>query len=165
MDHLLSGQDREEALSRAYVQAVAAGAGYVTATMDFDRDGVDLEIKAGGAMRPSIGLQLKSTVNLPDHGNGIFRFALKRRNYDLLRIETQMPRILVVLRLPKDEEKWLSISEDALILRHCAFWVSLANAVDVDNETSVTITNPSANRFTVDNLQNLMEQSRKGVIL
>ena len=38
----------------------AAGAGYVVAMMDFDRDGVDVEIKAGGAMRPSIGLQLKA---------------------------------------------------------------------------------------------------------
>lgn len=65
-DNLLTGTDREEALSRAYVQAVAAGAGYVVATMDFDRDGVDVEIKAGGAMRPSIGLQLKATTNLSD---------------------------------------------------------------------------------------------------
>jgi hypothetical protein len=47
-DHLLTGADREEALSRAYVQAVAAGAGYIVATMDFDRDGIDVEIKTGG---------------------------------------------------------------------------------------------------------------------
>jgi hypothetical protein len=45
-DHLLAPNDREEALSRAYVAAVAAGAGYALAPMDFDRDGVDLEIKA-----------------------------------------------------------------------------------------------------------------------
>ncbi len=47
---LMSVTDREEALSRAYVAAVAAGAGYLTASMDFDRDGVDVQIRAGGAM-------------------------------------------------------------------------------------------------------------------
>jgi hypothetical protein len=88
-DGLLADTDREEALSRAYVQAVAAGAGYVVGTMDFDRDGVDVEIKAGGAMRPSIGLQLKATVNLGGATDGVFRYPLKRRNYDLLRIPTQ----------------------------------------------------------------------------
>jgi hypothetical protein len=164
MDHLLSTQDREEALSRAYVQAVAAGAGYVTASMDFDRNGIDIEIKAGGAMRPSIGIQLKATINLPDPGTGIFRYPLKRRNYDLLRIETQVPRILVVLRLPREEENWLSITVDALTLRHCAFWISLANAKQVDTEASVTVSIPSANQFTVESLQNLMEQSRRGEI-
>ena len=164
MDQLLSSQDREEALSRVYVQAVAASAGYVTSVMDFDRDGVDLEVKAGGAMRPSIGIQLKATINLPDPSVGVLKYPLKRRNYDLLRIETQVPRILVVLRLPQDEANWINVSTEALILRHCAFWVSLANAGDSDNATSVTISVPSANQFTVSSLKALMDQSRKGVI-
>jgi hypothetical protein len=63
-DRLLETTDREEALSRAYLHAVAAGAGYAVATSDFDRDGIDCEIKAGGRMRPSLGVQLKATINL-----------------------------------------------------------------------------------------------------
>ena len=59
--------------------------------MDFDRDGVDVEIKAGGAMRPSIGLQLKATINLGDAKDGLFHFPLKRRNYDLLRLPSLIP--------------------------------------------------------------------------
>src|SRR5262252_8228554 len=35
-DNLLSTQDRQEALSRAYASAVAAGAGYVTYIPDFN---------------------------------------------------------------------------------------------------------------------------------
>lgn len=98
-DVLLTNADRKEALSRVYVHAVAARAGYVTAMYDQDRDGVDLRIQAGGEMRPAIELQLKATVHLAASDDGHFRFALKRRNYDLLRIETQTPRLLVVLDL------------------------------------------------------------------
>ena len=55
-DMLLTVPDREEALSRVYTRAVAAIAGYVTADTDFDRDGVDLRIQSGGAMRPALDL-------------------------------------------------------------------------------------------------------------
>lgn len=36
-------------------------------------------------------LQLQATVNLGESHDGHFRFPLKRRNYDRLRIETQTP--------------------------------------------------------------------------
>ena len=63
-DALLSVRDREEALSRAYVRAVAGFAGYVVSEADFDRDGIDLRIHAGGDFNPAIGLQLKATIGL-----------------------------------------------------------------------------------------------------
>ena len=64
--------DQEEALSRVYARAVAARAGYVTADYDMDRDGVDLRIQAGGAMRPALDLQLKATINLGQPHDGHF---------------------------------------------------------------------------------------------
>ena len=63
-DALLSGNDREEALSWAYVRAVAAFAGYTLSAPDYDRDGIDLRIHAGGELSPSVGLQLKATTRL-----------------------------------------------------------------------------------------------------
>ena len=164
-DHLLTEADREEALSRAYVQAVAAGAGYVVATMDFDRDGVDVESKAGGAMRPSIGLQLKATINLGDPADSMLRFALKRRNYDLLRIPTQIPRLLVVLDMPCEKDHWIAMSPECLMLKRCAFWVSLAGAAETENETSITVSIPASNRLDADALRALMERSRSGASL
>jgi len=101
-DRLLSRGDREEALSRAYLQAVAAAAGYVVASLDFDRDGIDCVIRAGGRMRPALGVQLKATVGLGEPSAGCYRYPLKRRNYDLLREPTQTPQVLVVLALPED---------------------------------------------------------------
>ena len=163
-DALLTTGDRKEALSRAYVQAVAAASGYTTSECDFDRDGVDLRVCAGGKMRPAIDLQLKATVNLRVSADGYRRFALKIRNYDLLREETQLPRLLVVLDLPRDEEQWLTITADQLILRRSAYWLNLEGAKETDNRASVTVAIPRNNVFDVDSLRSLMDQSRRGSI-
>lgn len=45
---LLKEPDRKEALSRVYVKALAALAGYTTSVPEPDRDSVDLQIRAGG---------------------------------------------------------------------------------------------------------------------
>ena len=124
IDALLTTSDREEALSRAYAHAVSAQAGYTTAVYGEDRDGVDVRIQAGGAMRPAIELQLKATINLGEPGGeGYFHFPLKLRNYELLRIQTQTPRLLVVLDLPRDETQWMTITSDELVLRRRAYWL------------------------------------------
>jgi hypothetical protein len=163
-DALMTSTDREEALSRAYVAAVAAAAGYVTAVMDFDRDGVDLEIRAAGPMRPALDLQLKATMNLGEPITGKFRFPLKRRNYDLLREQTMIPRILVVLGLPRDHSDWLSVGPEELIMRRCARWVSLFGFPESENKESVTIPLPEENRFDVEALGALMNKARAGSI-
>lgn len=163
-DALLTDQDREEALSLVYVRAVAAYAGYVTAECDFDRDGVDLRIHAGGAMRPALDLQLKATVNLAESQDRRYGFRLQRRNYDLLRDETQTPRLLVVLDLPNDETQWMTITTEELVLRRCAYWLSLKGYAETDNSSSVTVYIPKQNVFDVEGLRVLMERSRQGGI-
>ena len=163
-DALLRSTDEEEALSRVYVQAVAARAGYVTSNCDLDRDGVDLRIHAGGDMRPALDMQLKATINLREATDGLFRFPLKQRNYDLLRIDTQTPRLLVVLALPTERGDWMTITEQELVLRRCAFWLSLAGYEEKPNRSSVTVQIPPVNRFDVEGLHALMGLSRGGRI-
>lgn len=163
-DPLLTAPGREEALSRAYAYAVAARAGYVTSTPDPDRDGVDLRIQAGGAMRPALELQLKATINLGQPHEGYFHFPLKRRNYDLLRLPTQTPRLLVVLDLPRDEQRWMTVTADELILRRSAYWLNLKGCEESDNQSSVTVRIPTGNLFTVESVRALMDQSRGGTI-
>ena len=161
-DGLLTIQEIEEALSRIYVQALAARAGYVTADYSLDKHGIDILIQAGGDMLPAIGLQLKATVNLGNSTNGVFHYPLKSRNYNLLCNSTQTPRLLIVVDLPKDQTQWLTVSPDELILRRRAFWLNLRGHDETTNVSSVTVHIPDRNLFNVDSLCLLMEQSRQG---
>ena len=165
-DALLSTPDKAEELSRVYVRAVAAGAGYVTSVPDYDRDGVDLQIRAGGEeeeMRAGIDLQLKATVNLADSG-GRFRFPLPIRNYNLLRVPAQTPRLLVVLDLPEQQSRWLALTTEKLVLRRCAYWANLTGRKRTSNRNSITVSLEKNNLFNVEGLRGLMERSRTGTI-
>jgi hypothetical protein len=148
----------------AYAHAVAARAGYITAVYDLDRDGIDLRIQAGGAMRPALELQLKATINLGVPKDGTFQLSLPSRNHNLLCFPTQTPRLLVVLDLPRDEQQWITITKSELILRRRAYWANLSGRDETQNDRSVTVPIPVENVFNVPNLQALMEQSRTGRI-
>ena len=115
-------------------------------------------------MRPALGFQLKATINLGKSQDEFLSFPLKIRNYNLLRINTQTPRLLVVLDLPTDENRWVTITEDELVLRHRAYWLNLKGYEEKENESSVTVHIPKKNLFNVDNLHTLMKQSRGGRI-
>ena len=164
-DALLTTQQEEENLSKVYAHAVAARAGYTTAVYEHDMDGVDIRIQAGGAMRPAIELQLKATINLgPPDDDGYFHFPLRRPNYDNLIIDTQTPRYLVVLDLPREESEWMTISDQELKLRRRAYWLDLLGEDETENQYSITVRIPESNVFDVGSLRALMEQSRGGRI-
>jgi hypothetical protein len=164
-DALLTSQDRQAALSKAYASAIAAGAGYSTYIPDIDRDSVDLGFNAGGTMRPNVHAQLKATMNMRKNGNN-FKFPLKKKNYDDLRAPTQVPRILIVLGMPKRESSWVNVSVARLIMRRCAYWVSLQGMPELpDGQESKTVEIPIANVFDIDALKALMDKSRKGIPL
>jgi hypothetical protein len=163
-DAVLTPQDRQEAISRAYAAAIAAGAGYVTYVPDVDRDSVDIGFSAGGAMRPNLHAQLKATINLRKSGESL-KFQLKKKNYDDLRVPTIVPRIIVVLDLPRREPSWLNISVQRLTIKRCAFWMSLRGMPELPSgRESITIEIPIANNFDVDELKRLMQMARSGTV-
>lgn len=159
-DSLLSENDQKEQLSVAYVEAVAAKAGYATARYNVDRDSIDFQISAAGSMRPSLGLQLKATSSPVWQGDTL-KFVLKRKNYDDLRADRMFPAILVVLVLAEREEEWLSCDETALILRRCAWWVSLKGEAAIETD-SKTVYLPQTQMFNPDSLRDLMQRARGG---
>lgn len=158
---LLTMADQKERLSLVYVNALAARAGFVTFVREVDRDSVDLCIEAGGGQRPKLDLQLKASANLDQPVGGFVRFRISRKNYDDLRVETQTPRLLVVLELPSDEALWMTVTAEELVLRRRAYWLSLQQAGDTDQQT-VTVRIPERNVFDVEGLKALMERSGKG---
>ena len=162
---LITGPDQKEGLSVAYVKALASRAGFSTAVPEPDRDSVDVRIMAGGPRRPALDLQLKATTDLAEAQDGFRRFRLRIKNYNDLRIETQTPRLLVVLDLPQDEVQWMTITMEELVLRRRAYWVSLQQGYEeVVRQETVTVRIPEGNVFDVATLQTLMERSRNGDI-
>jgi hypothetical protein len=153
--------DRKEAFSRAYVQAIAAVAGFATYQPSVDDDSVDLGIAArggGGSTRsPRLELQLKCTArSLPN--DDTFGFHLKLKNYnDLRTVDLLVPRVLVVVIVPEDPMEWLKQSEHTLALQRCGYWLSLRGLPDTGNNDSVTVRLPRANVFSKDALCAMMQ--------
>jgi Domain of unknown function (DUF4365) len=74
-------------------------------------------------------------------------------------------RILVVLFLPREDLKWLVHDVESLVIRKCAYWVSLRGAPDPTNRRGETIKIPKVQSFSPENLKKIMTQlSRKKVL-
>jgi len=93
-------------------------------------------------------------------------YALTVPHYDKLRTaEIAAPRLLVVLRLPPAAEEWLQITEEALVAKRCAYWVSLSGAEPSDNSKNQTVYVPRMNLLSPQGLTALMSRfSRREVI-
>ena len=162
---LLTAPDQKEGLSLVYATALATRAGFLTSVPEPDRDSVDIRIQAGGPRRPALELQLKATVDLGAPQAGVLPFRLSIKNYNDLRILTQTPRLLVVLELPKDESRWMTVTAEELVLRRRAYWLSLQQGHDeVVGQQTVTVRIPEHNVFDVETLLTLIERSRNGEI-
>src|SRR5437868_5079101 len=72
------------------------------------------------------------------------------------------PRILIVLLLPADERQWSTQTEDELVLRHCAYWISLKGRAATDIRRLVRVQIPRANVFSIAALQEMMKRIKQG---
>lgn len=101
-------------------------------------------------------MQLKCTERMAGR-NGSFPFALPIKNYNDLRgDDVHVPRILVVVFVPDTLDLWLEQSEERLLMKHCAYWLSLRDAPETTNTTNVTVQLPRTQQFTVDALRSMM---------
>lgn len=171
----LSENNIESELSYAYLHAIAAkaGVGCEVAGRHDDNTGVDAKLTGwgpfpGGGYRTEIDIkvQLKATVQIPNEINGKLSYFLKGvQQYDDLRSDAvSTPRILVVLFLPPVAEEWLSLTDDGLLLRKCAYWVSLRGAAHTTNKSGQTIYLPKTQIFGQDELVKLMTCLSKNII-
>ncbi|MFN4806572.1 MAG: DUF4365 domain-containing protein [Akkermansiaceae bacterium] len=151
--------NQKEQFSAAYARAVASIVGLNVSTYEVDDDSIDITIGRAGGMAEKIDIQLKCTAE-PLPAEGDLKFPLKIKNYQDLSRQTIMPRILVVLFVPENCVDWMEISAEKAILRHAAWWLSLANAPPTDNDTSVTLTIPRTNLFTPNILTDLLNETR-----
>lgn len=164
---MMTRNHRQEALCRAYVQAIAALAGMASAKPDPDY-GVDLllrNIEQRGQRRldtrAQLDFQLRSTTRA-NISETIVSYDLDVQTYDFLREESLIRCLLVVLVLPENESLWLSQSTDELIVRHCAYWLSLRGAEPVAATSSVRIGIPRSQVFSVQAVRAIMNRLRQG---
>ena len=148
---------QKEQFGRAYVRAIAAAAGFVTYTPGVDDDSIDMGIAASGKKsrrRPRLELQLKCTAKGVEH---VMRFPLKLKNYNELRCDCWVPRILLVVAVPERPEDWVT-ETDGQVVMHCrAYWTSLAGWPETANTYTVTVELPPDHLFSVDELNRLMD--------
>lgn len=164
--NMLTEQNIESELSYAYLHAVASRAGFVCECTGrhADEAGVDATLRVVGRLakdsiltRFTVDVQLKATSRPPLTRDDLYSYSLRLKNYNELRSTTAAsPQLLVVLFLPKDAREWLSHSEDSLVSRRCAYWVSLRAAPESGNDTHQTVYVPRTNLLSVDNLKTLM---------
>ena len=156
---------RQEALSRAYVLAVAAQAGLLSSRPDPDY-GIDLSLRAveihnrrHADTSVQIDLQLRSTTRASVTETAV-TYDLDVDTYNALRTASAgCPRYLVLYVMPEDESEWLSQSPIELCLRHCAYWLSLDGTPATTAVSTIRVAIPLANVFSADALRGLMKQA------
>ncbi len=164
---MLTRNHRQEAISRAYVQAVAARCGLGCSLHDFDY-GIDLtlnDIRRRGRRYMASGfkldIQAKSTTGSARTDTEVL-YDMEVKSYDDLRSpQLGCPRILVLLVLPEDEAQWTGQTEEHLLLRHCAYWLSLRDQGPSRNQRTVRVAIPRTNVFSVEALHELMGRVRR----
>lgn len=161
-------QHQKEALGQAYIRAVIAQAGFTLAMTDFDY-GIDGTIKDvqnfdGRYAETGFGInfQLKSSVTASFESGGLI-YDLESKNYnDLVRAETMLPSILILFVMPTEQDSWVTINSEQLIVKKCAWWCSLEGQEPTQNAATKRISIPECQIFSPETLTDLMRTVRRG---
>ena len=157
---------QKEQFSIAYFHAIAAVCGLKISRCDVDDESIDLTVgKTGGdgtIRSPRLDVQLKCTELDVLKEDGV-HFKLKRKNYDDLReSELHVPRILVVLIVPKNLADWcVNSAETSLCLRQNAWWMSLKGADEKPTIGKPMVILPRTQLFHTESLSQIMDRVGK----
>lgn len=158
MTELMHLNMRKSRLSISYIEAVASHAGFWVDEPKADYDSIDGTLKADSGNRSRIEFQAKATSQDIVRENRI-HFSLPVKNYNDLRIEAHLPRILIVLIMPQSTDEWLEQTSSALCIRKCAYWMSLKGRPASNNRKKITVHLPLSNVFNVEQLTDMMQKT------
>lgn len=153
----------KERLSVAYASAIAGRAG-VNVSHSFHDYGVDgsfhpIKKVAGGFVQSgfSVEFQLKASVNWEVKGAAV-SYDLEARAYNNIveRDPCEIPLILILMCLPRNERQWLRQSEAGLLLQKSCYWYWMPRGVRTKNAATVRISIPRSNLLDVEGLTRLM---------
>jgi hypothetical protein len=159
---------QKEQFSVAWLRALAAHAGVRVLTCDVDDDSVDAQlartVKQGAVRKaPRLDVQLKCTETDDGEGEDL-TIVLKAKNYDDLRAtDRHVPAVLVVVTVPRDLGRWLSVRDDGMLLCQAAFYTSIVGApASARNDGGATVKVPRKNRLTTESLGSLLDRVGQG---
>lgn len=165
---MLTRNQIESELSLAYLQAVAATESFAVDIPRIDSDSVDAIISGKGKIdstslrhSPRIEVQLKASINAIANQNDDIPFDLTIKNYDDLRAETMIPRLLILFALPQQQTDWLIHHHDKLILQKCCYYLNLKGQPASLNGGHQRIYIPTKNVLTPTVLKTLMIKASK----
>lgn len=156
----------KEYLHCAYVQAVAAQAGYTCefSTHDFGVDARISEVRhyENGRYRANgmhFNVQMKATQNYNQNGRST-KYELDAEAHDRLVAHDEGSIVLIVFCVPKVATDRFLVNEDGLTIYRCCYWYPRPDTM-TPNKRSVTIDLPRANLFDPNACRSLMERARK----
>ena len=162
--------EQKQQLSVAYLHAVASAAGFACETRQVDNDSVDRTILARGWLHdkslvrsPRIDVQLKSIAKESlKAGQNSFWFRLSKKNYNDLRSRVMVPRLLVVLLLPREPGQWVEQNDERMLSRYAAYYASLFGLPEAVHQGKVPVELMRENLLTAENLRRLMIKASRG---
>lgn len=121
-----------EAFQEAYVRSVGAAAGCIVYGRPEIDEGIDItfthtaDVHLKDDHKAYLEIQMKSSADGPVEKGSVVTATMRRSRYDLFRAQdVTIHKIVVIHHLPKNMEDWVSLGDEALLLRHRAYWVSL----------------------------------------
>jgi hypothetical protein len=128
-----------EALQKGYVRAIAAASGSVIVGEPETDEGVDLQLShrlVSHGIDVRLEIQLKSTTS--PIGENAISIQMKRDRYNYFRTpDPTVPRIIVIMSVPTEQDKWVQASGERLRIHHASYWVNL------DGLPEATVANPT----------------------
>jgi hypothetical protein len=164
----MTNNDIMEEISKGYMELIANRTGYFNST---SRDyGTDLTIRkaklcptrkryltSGKAIDIQVKAVTESYIRGYDNDEESFiKYDLEVKNYnDLVEKAKEngsiIPLILVVFLVPLNDNEWIVLELEELIIKKCAYWYQIPpNSISSNNSSSVTIGIPKTNRVSLE---------------
>lgn len=160
----LSDNDIKSELSYAYLHAVASRAKCECQVSGRHSDGMGVDARVhvkerfspDSLTRFTVEVQLKATSEQPAQQGGRLSYWVKAKNYEELRdTNVPNPQLLIVFIMPENPAEWLTCSEESLIARRCAYWLSLYDA-PTGSPSGQTVYIPTVNILSVEAFRTLL---------
>ena len=162
--------NKKEEFSHAFLHTLASKLGYNLARLNIDNDSIDVIIKAkcnilSKIRSPQLDIQLKCTT-YSFNNDGYLHYPLKMKNYEELRGDNRwQPRYLIVVCIPENDNDWIEVRPEEMLLRYSAYWFSLKDEPAVSNKNNITIKIPKHQKLDLDSFKMLMDKASEGIAL